>query len=101
MVDYVAKPILGNVQILFGGFLGLLLESMENVNTFFKLCQIDNPVFSVDMNPDLPHTCADTWHGLPVVRIFPLLDEVELKSGSLFNLRWKSGKRLKAITDPE
>ena len=101
MLDYITKPGPGNIQILFRRLLRFLLEGMKNVNTFCKLCQLDNTVFASYMNPDFPHVSTDALHRLPVIRIMTLLDKMKLKTGSLFNLPRKRGKCFIAIPDPE
>jgi len=73
VLDYITKPSLGNIQILFRGLLRFLLESMKNVNTFLKLCQVDNTVFAIYMNPDFSHVCTNALNRFPVVRVLAIL----------------------------
>jgi hypothetical protein len=101
VLDYITKPSLGNIQILFRGLLRFLLESMKNVNTFLKLCQVDNAVFAIYVNPDFSHVRTDALHRFPVDRILALLDKMKLKTGSLFNLLRKCGDCFVTIADPE
>ena len=101
MLDYITKPGPGNIQIFFRSLLRFLPESMKNVNTFLKLCQLDNTVFASHMNPDFPHVRTDALHRLPVVRIVALLDKMKLKTGGLFNLLRKCGKCFVTVAEPE
>src|SRR5260221_1391161 len=56
-------------------------KQMQHVNRIVELRHIQHPECSRGIsNPNFPHPAADRIHGLPVVRLAPMLDSVELIS---------------------
>src|SRR5439155_25077360 len=74
----IAESFPGEVYVLSCRLSGLLLEGVQNVDPFVKLCQVDHPVFSFRVDPYLSNRGADRRHRLPVCSIEALLDSVDL-----------------------
>src|SRR5262249_8942336 len=76
-------------------------KGVQNVNSFRELRQVEDPMFRGGTNPQLVDPGAHAGHGLPVIRLQPLLDQVELVTGETSRVIREGSPVLEAGACPE
>jgi hypothetical protein len=74
---------------------------MQYIDAFLESGYVNNPVFTVCVNPNLPNTRTNALHGLPVIGVSPLLDEMKLKACCLFDAVRKCREYFVTVANPE
>lgn len=69
---------------------------MQDVDSFCKLRQIEDPVLYAGMDSQLLDTRPYAGHGLPVVRLKPLLNQMQLMTGKAPGVLWERPQILKS-----
>jgi hypothetical protein len=83
-LDGLAVALLGEVDVRLGGLASLLLEAVQDVDGVADARHIDDSVgVALGPDPDLPAAWPNRGHRLPVGRVTPRLDQVELVAGAL------------------
>ena len=76
------KPLTGQFDVTLAFLSSSLLESVEYVNPFCELGDIEHSVLHTCVNADFINSYTDAGHRFPVVRLQTLLDEVKLMSSN-------------------
>ena len=82
MFHHLGQPMFRQVNVAPFGALGLLLEAVQDVDGFGVFGDIEDTVLELAVYSDLVHARADAGHGFPVMGLQPVVNQVELVSGS-------------------
>jgi hypothetical protein len=74
-------PLSGKLKVTLSRLLCLLQKGMQDVDSFFELCQVEDPMLHAGVNSQFLDTGANAGHGLPVIRLKPLLNQMQLMTG--------------------
>jgi hypothetical protein len=91
----------GQLNILPGDLLGLLLKGMQDVDSFNELGHVEDPMFHSRSNPQLINAGAYVADGLPVIRLEALLDQMQLVTGNTPGVLGESSQVLEGGACPE
>src|SRR4029077_17173331 len=78
-----------------------LLEGVEHVDTLFELCNVDHTMLKPRVNADLPYARANRGHRLPVGRLQPTLDLIELVPCALSSVLRKGSHVFSRAAHPQ
>jgi hypothetical protein len=95
------ETVTGQLYITLGHFLCPFFECMQNIDSFGKRRNIQDPVLKPCVNPDFPITLANDRDRLPVVWIKPPLYSTQLKSSNLPRIRQEGLEFIKRRSEPE
>jgi hypothetical protein len=94
-------PLSGKLKVTLSGLLCLLQKGMQDVDSFFEPCQVEDPMLHASVYPQFLDTGANAGHGLPVIRLKPLLNQMQLMAGKASGSLWESSQVLKGGAYPE
>lgn len=94
-------PLSGKLEVPLSGLLCLLQKGVQDVHSFFELRQVEDPMLHAGVYPQLLDTGPYAGHGLPVIRVKPLLNQVQLMTGKASGSLWESSQILKGGAYPE
>lgn len=82
----------GELESPEGSLLRLLLERMQDVYSFCELRHVKDPVLYGRTNSQLVNARAHARHGLPVIRLKPLLHQVQLVTCNAPGVVWEGSQ---------
>jgi hypothetical protein len=94
-------PLPPKLKVPCGRLPRLLLKGMQDVYSFCKLRHIEDPMLHGSANSQLVHARAYADHGLPVIRLKPLLNKVKLVTGNTPRVLGESSQVLEGGACPE
>jgi hypothetical protein len=94
-------PLSCKLKVALGSLLRLLLEGVQDVDSFCELRHVEDPMLHAGANPQLVNARAYATHGFPVSRLKLLLNQMKLMAGKPSRILRESSQVLEGGACPE
>jgi hypothetical protein len=101
MLHHLGQPMFRSVNVVLFGAPGPLLEGVQNVDGVGILGDIEDTVLDSGVYSLLVNARANAGHGFPVMGLQPVLNQVELVSGSTAGIFREPSEILEGRPYPE
>ena len=83
----------GKLDITVACLSGLFPESMQNINRFSMVCQINDPILTAFLYSNFPGTFSDSVHRLPIGWSKSTLNFIQFVANLVPDMNWKAPDR--------
>jgi hypothetical protein len=94
-------PLPRKLDVLVGSLPGPFLKGVQDIDPFGKLRHVEDPMLSASVDSQFINTRSYTGNGLPVIRLKPLLNQVQVVTGHASRGFGKGSQVLESGADPK